>query len=172
MVVLSCGTRTRPSIDERVDVKDAPTHLTATVLTIDGGKIRFDNGGRWEKDCSSVSLSKGQSCTYTYFYAFPLVPADWTPSDPVPAWVSCGRTLGKSHIGSHDPSKEETFEKCEARLRAHTGDVHGPVRVRVEKATNGRTADSTAGWVLAIQDAEKRHGLVAASNSPVIEVVD
>jgi len=167
---LSCGPRTQV-IEERVEVDDAPNHREAKTLAIEGGTIRFDLGGSHDQNCPGPTPLRGFSCIYLHFYTFPLVKSEWKPSDPVPAWVTCGHTTGPSKSGTRDRSKEDSFEKCEARLRAHKGDVKGPVKIRVEKDTKGNTKESTAGWVNAIQDAERRHDLVAAKHSPVIELV-
>lgn len=146
LVLLACDPQ-----HATVSVGEAPG-TRAHALTLLGGTLLLDRGGTYERPCQgnkSPSSKGGAGCIDLRFYVVPIVPASWRPNDPIPAWATCS-------------NHETTYEACTTWLSGNTGELRGRVAARV--------GDSESGWMLAIADASRRHGVVAASAGPVLAV--
>lgn len=148
VVACACG-----ETHARVDVKDAPARDRARALTLDGARIAFDLGGRYDRLCtSSGPPSKGQTgCVDHHFYVFAVVPDDGSRSTPIFAWVTCS-------------GGEKSFDECKAVLERHTGEITGSVAIRVGGG------NPPSGWEKAIDDATATHHLEAAPHGPVLRL--
>lgn len=141
-----------------VATEQAASQTTAQALTLTGGKILFDRGGLYERICTgskAPSSKGGPGCTDLYFYVFPVVPATWGGTEPVPAWVTCS-------------ANEKSAEACETWTRSYSGEIRGSVAVRV--GDSKKPLRAVSGWETAIEDATKRHTLTAATAGPVLRL--
>jgi len=73
-------------IVDDVSVSDLAQYSDATGWRFRDGAPRADLGGVYLS--SSGSSTRGRTSQVPYVIA-PLVPEDWTPDQPVPAWVAC-----------------------------------------------------------------------------------
>ncbi len=148
VAVAACGPK-----HARVDVRDAPANQTANALTLDGGRIALEAGGRYDRLCEGArgASSKGAGCIDHHFYVFPVVPTSAPATEPVPAWVTCS-------------GNETSFEACASRVRAYTGEIAGSVAVRLG------TTGAESGWEKAAKEAASRHGLAVAPRAPVLRL--
>jgi hypothetical protein len=146
--------------DSRIAVADAPKHEREARLTLEGGRLLLDRGGAYERPCPPGAPSPPRNaprCTDHYFYVFPLVPEEWSPAAPVPAWITC--------VG-----RPQSLDACREAAAAHQGAHSGTVAVRVgDRERSGRLE---SGWEKAIDAAAAAHGLAAAPRGPVIRLGD
>ncbi len=121
--------------------------ITEAVEYPDASQFQFTNGAvRAELSGQQIVRSRtGERTNRQYYFVAPIVPADWQPSEPVPAWAGCSATGSASNICQSDWQRS-----YQAGLRI---------------ARNPRR------YQQAIADAEAQHDLQSADRAPVLEWV-
>jgi len=154
----ACDKLAKKRVEARVVVTDAPKHEKEDWLTLTGAKVLLDRGGAYERPCPwpRTTPRNAPGCIDHYFYVFPLVPEDWTPTEEIPAWVTC--------------SEVKSLDACRAKVAGRTGDISGSVAVRV--GDRERPGRSVSGWEKAIDQVVEAHQLKPAPRSPVLRSSD
>ncbi len=123
-------------------IADAPRHPEATRFVVEDARAVPALAGHARRTIIQRS-NQGPSPRVVSLQAVPLVPAGWTRSQPVPAWLTCSTTPG--------------FD-CRSQIE---GDVRRTVRVRDYEVDHYREA---------IADARRRHNVASAEGAPILEV--
>ena len=123
---------------------EAPAHTAANRFTISGARIMPALAGRYQVTTTRQHGSGPREQVRVHHVA-PLVPAGWTPAQPVPAWIGCGISPG--------------FDCLKALQPGQTGFV----RVRQAEAD---------AFAAAARDATSRHGLKGHPAAPVLLPTD
>jgi hypothetical protein len=107
------------------------TPMEVELVTIEGGAPRTDL-----LYMGDVYESRNDSGTsYLYSVVAPVVPAEWEPSAPVPAWVIC--EVSRRSTGKQQSAKDECIERLAdeaASYERETFDADLPNAPMVEKA--------------------------------------
>lgn len=123
-----------------------PRHATATGFVFADARVAVGRSGSY-RHTSYRTHGSGPNVQVSYYVVAPLVPREWRPGSPVPAWAAC----------------HATYEgDC---LRSLT-------RARPAAAVVVRRYDRETYYAPAVAAAERSHGLQSAPGAPMVALTD
>ena len=129
-----------------ISVAAAPRHPGATGFVFRDARILADRSGSYRRVIYRTHGS-GPNVQVTYYVVAPLVPRDWQPGAPVPAWAAC----------------DATYESDCNRTLARSRPVAAVIVRRYDRDTY---------YAPAVAAALRQHGLAAAPGAPVLALTD
>ncbi|WP_096326521.1 hypothetical protein [Nannocystis exedens] len=155
----------------QVEVAEAPAHRFAGLVTFASGTLRPDLAGQ---SVRKQAFRGGGLARYVH-HVVPLVPAGWTPSQPVPAWVAGPDETVVTTVLERGEIGRGAHRHGELARRLDAGEivVRTPLPERVRDAVVLHRSDAAHLEELgsierAIAATERRHGLHSHPDAPIV----